>query len=299
MAEWKCVLELDESRSAVAGSETELADAIRNGADLHIGTEFRHNEHIDTTSDCPELIREVADFRCTVLLDNRWTAAFMTLRQPVLLPDGFGPRPSMSLFLYNQNGQQAIARLYLDGPPAQAPVGQGPVDYYPDMPRYHQQDAWDSDTNAPSSNFIYDFDLYRYLVNDKWQQVLAHDADGTVVSGSIDALGDAFSQGCDVKVGIRGLYADLAAEPDAGPDHEVFIQCGPGYYYTERKLFLAETQPLVRAAPAIPLSYRSQNWDCGWAVPRTDGFVARLFYDPYTLDYRRTQSRHAIRWFVC
>ena len=75
----------------------------------------------------------------------------MTLRQPVDLPDGFGPRPSMSFFLYNQDGQQAIARPYLDGAPAAGTLGPAPIDDHSDMPRYHQQDSWDASTNAPST----------------------------------------------------------------------------------------------------------------------------------------------------
>ena len=109
MVPWNCVLELNTERHKVAGSEAALADAIRRGCDLRIYTEFIHNEHIDVTSDSTERIREVAEFGITYLLEDSWTAGIMSLRQPVSLPDGFGPRPSMSFFLYNQNGQQAIA----------------------------------------------------------------------------------------------------------------------------------------------------------------------------------------------
>ena len=115
MKEWACALTLDADRAVVAGSEQQLADAIRCGADLRILTEFRHDEHIDVTSDCDELVREVAEFAVTYLVDDRWTAGVMSLRQPVDLPTGFGPRPSMSYFLYNQDGTQAIARLHIDG----------------------------------------------------------------------------------------------------------------------------------------------------------------------------------------
>lgn len=66
--DWRCVLELNSRRELVARSEDALADAIRRGADLRIGTAFRHNEHIDTQSSNPELIQEVADFRVTYLL---------------------------------------------------------------------------------------------------------------------------------------------------------------------------------------------------------------------------------------
>lgn len=47
---WTCVLTLDATRSVVAGSGQALVDAIRRGADLRIGTEFLHNEHIDVRS---------------------------------------------------------------------------------------------------------------------------------------------------------------------------------------------------------------------------------------------------------
>ena len=61
------------------------------------------------------------------------------------------------------------------------------------MPKYHAQGNWDAETNAPSGNFVYDFDFYRYFVRDGWREVLAHDADGRVLSGSVDALVEAFS----------------------------------------------------------------------------------------------------------
>ena len=115
MVPWNCVLELNTERHTVTGSEKALTDAIRRGCDLRIYTEFIHNEHIDVTSDSTERIREVAEFGVTYLLEDSWAAGIMSLRQPVSLPDGFGPRASMSFFLYNQNGQQAIARPHLDG----------------------------------------------------------------------------------------------------------------------------------------------------------------------------------------
>src|SRR4051812_35216018 len=91
---WRCVYNLNRERQPVSGSAHELVAAIRRGADLRIYTEFRHNEHIDMSSANRELIREVADFRVTYLLENRWVAGIISLRQPISLPDGFGPRPS-------------------------------------------------------------------------------------------------------------------------------------------------------------------------------------------------------------
>jgi hypothetical protein len=99
MTDWTCALQLDSARSVTAGSEAALCDAVRRGADLRIYTEFRHNEHIDLDSPNDEVVREVAEFRETILVRDGWAAGIMTLRQPVELPTGFGPRPSMSFFL--------------------------------------------------------------------------------------------------------------------------------------------------------------------------------------------------------
>lgn len=295
---WTCALELDRTRRAVAGSAEALCAAIRRGADLRVLTAFRHNEHIDTASDCPELIQEAAEFRVTYLLEDRWAAGIMTLRQPISLPDGFGPRPSMSFFLYNQDGRQAIARPHLDGGPLSGTPSPSPLTDTRDMPKYHQLDNWDAATNAPSGNFIYDFEGYRYMVSDRWREVLAHAADGTVLSGSLAALTEAFAAGCEVKVAVRGLCADLDQTAASALPHELFVQVGSCYYYTERRLFIAGTQPLVRVRPAVPLVYASRNWDFGWAMARTDGHVARLLFDPYSLQPARREGRYALRWFV-
>ena len=305
---WKSLLTLDRRRNRVAGSEKELADAIRRGADLRIYTEFRHNEHLDTASDNDELVQEVSEFRVTYLLDDRWTAGIMTLRQPIVPPAGFGPRPSMSFFLYNQNGEQAIARPYLDGLPMAGIPGPGQLTDFTEMPKYQQSDSWDDQTNAPSHNFVYEFETYRFCVRDDWQEVLAHTADGDVLSGSLEALTTAFRQGAEIKIAIRGLSSDLAedntthdlsqAKARETHHHEVFVQAGPGYFHTEQKLFVAGSHPLVRVRPAIPLRYESRGWDFGWLMVRSDGFVSRSLVNPYTLQFSNTEVRHDLRWFV-
>jgi len=298
MSNWKCVLELGSDRSLTGGCESDLCDAIRRGADMRVYTTFRHNEHIDVTSANPELIGETTDFRITYLLDDRWTAGIINLRQPISLPDGFGPRPSMSFFMYNQNGQQAVARLHLDGAPANGAPSPSMLDDFSAMPKYHQQDSWDAKTNAPSSNFVYDFDVFRYWVHDEWREVLAHAADGTVTAGGLDGLVEAFTHGAEVKVAMRGLCADLADNPAQATPHEVFVHLGSCYHYTERRLFMAASHPVVRVRPTIPMRYGSKGWDFGWMMPRTDGHVAFLRYDPYTLRHDRREGRHAMRWFV-
>jgi hypothetical protein len=295
---WQEALVLEADRTIRSGTEAALAKAIQAGADLRIYTEFRHNEHADPSSDSAELVREVSEFSCTYLVERRWTAGIITLRQPVELPDRFGPRPSMSFFMYNQDGQQAIARPFLDGGPISNQPGASPVAPHPEMPKFHEQDSWDKGTNAPSSNFIYDFDVFRYFVRDDWQEVLSHDAHGKVQSGSIDMLSEAFTDGLEVKVGIEGLCADLDDDPTQAPVHEVFIRTGSGYYYTKEKLFVAGTHPLARVRPAIPMKYASRTWDFGWLITRTDGRVAQLLYDPYTLAAHRREERYSMRWFV-
>lgn len=294
---WRHVLSLDADRRITEGSPEELRRAIGRGADLRIYSEFFHDEHIDTDSDNHELIQESMDMRATYLLDWRWVAGILTLRQPVALPDQFGPRPSLSLFLYNEDGRQAIARPLLDGPPAAGGRGASPPADHSRMPKYQELDRWDDETNAPSSNFIYAFETLRYFVRDEWREVLRHRSDGEVVSGSIDALAEAFRAGAEFKVGIRDLCADLA--PGNGPalPHEVFIQLGSCYYYTREKLFIAGTHPVARVRPAIPLCYGSENWDYAWLLVRTDGQVASLIYDPYTLTPRRRSGRCELRWF--
>ncbi len=283
---WWCAYTLNAERKPLDGSADILREAIRRGADLRIYTEFRHNEHIDPKSDSNELVQEVAEFGVTYLVEDRWAAGIMSLRQPVDLPFGFGPRPSMSFFLYNEDGSQGIARPYLDGAPPQPEPELT-------MPKYHLEDCHDENTNAPSRNFIYDFDLYRFAVADGWEEILHHCGSGEIVSGSVERLSEEFAKGREVKVGISGLCADFG-----GPVHEVFVQTGPGYYYPERKLFLAETHPVVRVKPGIPMRYVGRGWDFGWLLARTDGVVASWLVDPYTLRFHKKESRHSIRWLV-
>jgi hypothetical protein len=297
MTSWTCALTLDSNRKVVAGSEAELVNAISQGADLRIGTEFVHNEHIDLSSESAEHVREVAEFGVTYLVDDRWAAGIMSLRQPVELPTGFGERPSMSFFLYNHDGTQAIARPHLDGVPSDGVPGVSPPPDLEDMPKYHTHDSYDAETNAPSSNFTYDFNIFKYYVNNSWVEVLCHDSEGNARSGSVDDLASAFSDGCAVKVGITDFCSDLADE-QAPLEHEVFVEVGSCYYYLDQKLFITGSHPVVRVKPGIPMRYVSRGWDFGWLVLRTDGAVSYRCCDPYTLTFKDDQKRLTIRWFV-
>jgi len=292
---WTVALELDEGRQIVSGSPDALRRAIGLGADLRIYTAFRNNEHLDTASDNREIVDEVSEFRTTYLIDDRWVAGVMTTRMPVAGPSGFGPRASMSYFLYNEDGGQAIARLYLDAVPKSGEPSQHPAHAYPDMPKYAEADRWDDDTNAPSSNFYYAFEKFRFFTNTSWREVYVHDKDGGGCRGSLDALVEAFRSGCEIKVGIEGLCDDLGGN---GLPHVVFVPCGPGYYHTERRIFYTGTHPTVRVAPAIPVVYRSRNWDCGSLFVRSDGFVEYWRRDPYNLTFSKIVRHLGLRWFV-
>ena len=298
MTAWRCALQLDSQRNVTSGSTIELADAIGRAADLRIGTEFLHNEHIDVRSPSSERIREVAEFGVTYRIDNSWSAGIMTLRQPIELPTGFGSRSSMSFFLYNADGTQAIARPYLDGALASALPGRSPAVSPEDMPKYHALDGWDQGTNAPSHNFVYDFEVFRFCVNDSWREVLHHSATGEVLSGSLAALVDAFSSGCAIKLGIDNLCADLSLNTTTPLNHEIFVQGGSAYYYTTQKLFLMGSHPLVRVCPGVPMRYASRNWDFGWLLVRTDGRVVYRRCDPYSLRFTEQVTQNAVRWFV-
>jgi len=298
MNTWKNILELNSNRKIIAGSESELCKAIDNGADLRIYTEFKYGEHIEPGVPNLESVEEVSDFRQTYLIDKRWVAGIMNLRVPASPPKSFGPRISMSFFMYNQDGRQAIARPYLDGQSAFGLKGYSALDDHSAMPKYHQLDSFDANTNAPSSNFIYDFDVYRFFVRDGWRQVYCNDSDGSAVNGSLDELIEAFAKGYEIKVAIQNPCANMPGNYDHNLSQELFIHAGPGYYNTEQKLFTIETQPVVIVKPSIPMQYTTDSWDFGWFLIRSDGFASYWRCDPYILKFEKINMRIGIRWFV-
>lgn len=296
---WRAVAELDRRRALVRGDWEALARAVRGGADLRLGTQFHHHEHIEPGSPNQALVEEMMDWRVVHLVEDRWVAANANLRQPIsLLGDGFGPAPSLSLFLYNQDGRQALARLHLDGRPRTGARGPSPVEQDPRMPKYRLEEQWDADTNAPSRNFVYEFESYRWLVREDWAEVYSHTADGEARAGSRADLIEAFRQGCELKVAVEGLCDDLVPPGEPRVRHETFVHCGATYCYVEDQLLSAGSQPVVRVRPGIPVVYRSGGWDYGWLYLRSDGRVTRRLLDPYTLRFADSVRRHALRWFA-
>ena len=97
---------------------------------------------------------------------------------------------------------------------------------------YHEFSRNGDDTIAPSSNFIYDFYSYKFMVQDGWEEVLSHDAEGNVLSGSAAALDEASNKGYEIKVAIKGICNGLWGEENQ-LEHEMFIKTGPHYYYDQ------------------------------------------------------------------
>lgn len=309
---WTTALELRPDRSVAAGSTQALVAALARGADLRMYTEFVFDEHIEPgwTGDpaLHGLIREVIDFRQTIVVDGRHAAGMTTLRQPLHPPFGFnGTDPRMAYFFYTSDADQARANILIAGPEADAvraagggtPGGPTLNPPPPGMTKMSPEEAYDLGTLGPSRNFVYDMEVYRFIVRDDWQEILAHDADGTVTGGSMDALEAAQIAGRELKVAIRGLAADVAASVGLPPiDHEIVANVGSGFFHVGPRLYNALTHPIVRVAPAIPLRYRSRGWDLVWVHLRTDGQATVRRLDPFTQAWSDTPARFAARWFA-
>ena len=114
---WECALELGRGQSVLAGDATALAEAVALGSDVKIRELFTHRQHVDPAASFDDEIIEVAQLGVALLIRPPgappFVAALQNLRQPIVPPDAFGPRPSLSLFLLSCDGQQAMARLFL------------------------------------------------------------------------------------------------------------------------------------------------------------------------------------------
>ena len=297
MAQWTRAYELNEHCERVSGSPDALADAIRRGADLRICTAFNYEEHMGPAGQPQGLIEESIDLRVTYLIDDRWTAGVTTTRYPADCALKFQPYPSLSFFLYNQDGRQGIARPFLAG--AGPPTCENPDSTVGQVaPKYFVHSVNDADTRSPSENFLYHFDTFRFCVCDDWTEVLSHDAQGNAVSGSDDALADAARSGHSLKVGVRDLCAPMDFPTHSVVSHEVFVELGSIYNHADRGFLGGESLPIVRVAPAAPLAYASGNWNFGWILPRSDGTVHHKIIDPCTREFSQLAAQNRVRWFA-
>lgn len=288
-----CVLELDSQRNVISGSRSDLAGALDRGADLLIGTGFYYNEHIRPGHVNGELVDEVSDFRVVYRIGEEWSAGIMNLRMPVEPALGFGPRESWSYFMYNCDGSQAIARPFLDGKNLVPPTGESDFTQPADMPKYHIINRFDAGTNAPSENFIYDFEYYRFMVRDQWQEIYSHDEYGNTLSGSPETLADVALHGGELKAAIRNFQ-----HQDGAPDYELFTFLGSTYHHLDTGLFSVNSQPVVLVDVAEPMRYASGNWSFGNMLLQNDGVVWFWSCDPYSMKYTKKSDRCAIRYFT-
>lgn len=291
MNHWKKILKLNENRDVMEGSSMEMTKKLLAGADLRIGTAFYHDEHIDPLSTDHQLVEETSDFPQTIVLDSSWSAGIMTYRQPVSLKGGFGPGAYLSLFMYNLNGQQALARLALD-----TAIGYSDDDKNNELEKMSVQSVFDPDSLSPSKNFIYDFEYYEYLVGDTYEEVYANDRDGNCSFGSMDELAKAYRSGNRIKISIKGLLSFLHSQSQCMD--EVFVQCGCSYYYTRERLMITNTNPFVSLPASIPLVYTSKNLNYCWAIAQSDGKVTLRSFDPFTQKWTTQDACFPIRWFV-
>lgn len=293
MSKPECVLSLDADRQVVGGSTELLNGKIRAGADLRISTGFLHNEHIDPLSDDNQLVVETSTFAQTVLIDNRWSAYFMTLRQPVSLRDGFGRPHALSLFLYNQDGLQAMARLIMD---EEQDDTMNPVVDEADMKKMHTLNVLDRHKAGASKNFIYNFSFYDFVVTDCYDEVYANTEGGTCVLGNIDALGEAYRSGRGIKLAVKGLSRAIWGTTEH--EDEIYIHCGSSYYYTSDKLMITNTLPFVSVPADIPLNYKSESYRYCWLIARTDGRAEIRHYNVFDKKWETSATYLPIRWFA-
>ena len=73
---------------------------------------------------------------------------------------------------------------------------------------------------------------------------------------------------------------------------------GPATTIRSRTCSLPEPIPWSESSRGRRCKYESRGWDFGWLMARTDGYVARLLLNPYTLKFERSQGHYPIRWFV-
>ena len=291
---WSMVLELAPDRSVTAGSKEALAAAIGRGADLRIYTEFLYEEHIlpgggdDRSLD--GLIREVIDFRETILVDGRYVAAHhdpapaaraaARLQRPrsedVVLPvhDGRRPGPGQP----RARRADAVGRRPASGRSSRR------------RPTCRRWASRSSSTSGPPDR--------RGTSSTTWRSTATSSATSgrrswptTPMAASRPARSPRSrrprSPAARSRSGSATSAADLASDGAPSVAHEVFTLVGSGFVHVRAGLYVTLTHPLVRVAGAIPLRYGSGNWDVAWVFLRTDGEAQVRRLDPYTREWER------------
>jgi len=284
---------LNPKLEIIQGSVVNLNSLLAAGADLKVSTGFTFNEHIDINSKDDQTVAETSTFAQTVIIDDHWSAGFMTLRQPVELPNGFGTANSLSLFLYNQNGLQAMAKLVLDGQVEKA-LNNDTDDF--GYVKNHLISMNDQGTCGVSRNFIYDFDFMAFSLNDIYEELFANSKEGICVGGSIDGMAEAYAKGRGIKLAVKDISEALWGKSTHSDEH--FLHCASSYYLTKEKVMIASSLPFISVPADIPLTYKARSYKYCWLVARSDGRVEIRSYSPFENKWLTQTMRTKLRWFA-
>ncbi len=189
----------------------------------------------------------------------------------------------MALWVFNVAATQRSAFVPLDGRPMENANG-----------------TWVNVNNMPYASSADHLvpTRYRWWATSDWEEVCAHDENGTPSLGSWEDLRKAVEDGRRVKVGIKNLWSYLTPAGEKPLDHEVFLECTSEFSHLNQGFFGALTQPTFLLQPCVPLMFTGENFAPGWLVVRTDGKVQRQTLNLTSMQWERAWSRHALRWFV-
>ncbi|MBQ6544133.1 MAG: hypothetical protein IJL72_00185 [Lachnospiraceae bacterium] len=288
-------MELNKNAKVCGGSAEALRKAIAGGADLRISTGFIHNEHIDPGSDNAGFILETSTFPETVLIDGKWAAGFMTLRQPVELRHGFGGQNAMSLFLYNEDGMQSMGRIEMDGSTFTETLEDDQA-YPMEGKKVTTFSVYDTGTHGGARNFIWYFEPFRFIVDDGWEELYAADADGTCTFGDILALEEAYGLGRPIKMAVKGISEVLFGK--SAHTDEIFIHGSSSYDYQDEHLMISNSAPFVAVPADIPLTFRERQYHYCWFIARSDGHIEIRAYDPVLCTWKTVEAHLPVRFFA-
>ena len=210
--------------------------------------------------------------------------------------------PKMSFFMYTDGRRAGAANLVFGAPPETGRPARASGRWSlhpPTCPRSGTQEFFDLGTSGPSRNFVYDMEAYRFFVRDEWEEILAHDAAGTVTGRLVRGPGGGpgrrpRDQGRDSRPGRRARIAGhvAGAARNVHPRRVWLHPCSSGS--------LRDTDP--PAGPdcrrTFPIRYGSGNWDVAWIFLRTDGQATVRRLDPWTRVWEDRPTRFACRWFA-
>ncbi len=219
----------------------------------------------------------------TWVFDDGNVGGLQTLRHPVNAGLGADMQASLALWIFNVAARQCSAFVPLNGQPMPNAKGKWAAVY---------NDPYGSEPEAFTPT------RYHWRSRGGWEEICAHDENGSVRSGGWEAIRAAVNDGCTLKAGIRNLWSHLTPPSEETPDHDVFIECATDFAHVDDRFFGSLTQPTFLVQPSTPLRFTDERFRPGWLVVRSDGWVQRLVLNPSSMQWERTWDRHAVRWFA-